>query len=219
MVRWSKKAEEAFFQLKRMLCSRLILKSPDFTKEFLVQTDASEVGLGAVLSQTHKGEEHPVLYISRKLAKHEKNYATIEKECLAIKWALEALKYHLLGRKFVLMTDHAPLQWMARNKESNGRITRWFLSLKTFNFSVVHRPGRCHGNADALSRKDVLFTVACQPRASEQRRGVCGIMRGRVLEGRYIALRWLEPDGHLLSTTKPKLPESTAAANETSSTL
>lgn len=78
LVKWNEEAAEAFSKLKMMLCTRPMLQSPDFTKE-------SEVGLGAVLSQTHKGEEHPVLYISRRLAKHENNYATIETECLAIK--------------------------------------------------------------------------------------------------------------------------------------
>lgn len=126
--------------------------APDFSKECVVQADASEMGLFAVLAQSTEGEEHPVLYLSRKLLPREKNYATVEKECLAIKWALETLKYYLLGRKFTLVTDHSPLHWMAKNKETNSRITKWFLSLQPFNFSVVHRPGRHHGNADALSR-------------------------------------------------------------------
>jgi len=85
--------------------------------------DASDVSLGAVLSQ------NPVLYIRRKLEKHEKNLSILEKECVGVKWALENLWYYLLGRKFVLVTDHALLQWMARNKETNRRVTQWFLNL------------------------------------------------------------------------------------------
>lgn len=87
MVKWSEKAEESFTQLKRALTSHPVLVAPNFKKYFIVHTDASEVGLGAVLSQTQVGEEHPVLYISRKLAKYEKNYSTLEKECLRVKWA------------------------------------------------------------------------------------------------------------------------------------
>lgn len=83
-----------------------------------------------------------------------KNYATVEKECLAIKWALETLKY--LGRRFTLVTDHSPLQWMAKNKETNSMVTRWFLSLQPFNFSVIHRTGQHHGNTDALSHRDAF---------------------------------------------------------------
>ena len=81
-------------------------------------------------------------YISRKLLSNENNYSTVEKEALAIKWALEKLRYYLLGREFTLVTDHAPLKWMASAKDSNARVTRWFLDLQDFRFQVDHRPGR-----------------------------------------------------------------------------
>ncbi|XP_067260366.1 uncharacterized protein [Chanodichthys erythropterus] len=87
-------------------------------------TDASDRGLGAVLSQEIEGEEWPVLYISRKLSKREAKYSTIEKECLAIRWAVLTLRYYLLGREFTLCSDHAPLQWLHRMKDTNARITR-----------------------------------------------------------------------------------------------
>lgn len=186
LVSWGPAAEEAFGDLKRALCAKPVLTAPDFDKEFVVQADASETGLGAVLTQLHGEEEHPVLYLSRKLLRCERNYATVEKECLAVKWALETLRYYLLGRRFTLVTDHAPLQWMARNKETNSRVTRWFLSLQPFNFSVLHRPGRRHGNADALSRRDAFWSSSALPGASGPRRGVCGITRGQVIEGRYV---------------------------------
>ncbi|KAL0200309.1 hypothetical protein M9458_003496, partial [Cirrhinus mrigala] len=126
--------------------------APDFNCPFLVQTDASDTGLGAVLSQVKDGEEHPVIYISRKLTKAEKNYAAVEKEALAVKWAVLELHYYLLGRRFTLITDHAPLQWMARAKETNARVTRWFLALQDFHFDVQHRSGASNANADGLSR-------------------------------------------------------------------
>lgn len=75
MVKWTQKAEEAFTSLKKALCSHPVLAVPDFNKEFVVQADALEVGLGAVLSQVQKGEEHPILYCSRKLLPHEKRYS------------------------------------------------------------------------------------------------------------------------------------------------
>ncbi len=115
--------------------------SPNFDLPFLLQTDASDRGLGAVLAQVVGGEERPVLYLSRKLSKRETRYSTVEKECLAIRWAVLTLRYYLLGREFTLCSDHAPLQWLHRMKDTNARITRWYLALQPFKFKVVHRPG------------------------------------------------------------------------------
>ncbi|KAG6940206.1 hypothetical protein G0U57_018709, partial [Chelydra serpentina] len=111
-----------------------------------------DVGLGAVLSQMVGDDEHPILFLSRKLLPRERKYAVVEKECLAVKWAIESLRYYLLGRRFTLVTDHAPLRWMHQNKDRNARVTRWFLSLQPFHFIVRHRSGIQHGNADGLSR-------------------------------------------------------------------
>ncbi|KAI2643107.1 Retrovirus-related Pol polyprotein from transposon 17.6 [Labeo rohita] len=151
-VVWSAEAEEAFQRVKKALTSEPVLRAPDFNRPFLVQTDASDTGLGAVLSQVTDGEEHPVIYISRKLTKPERNYAAVEKEALAVKWAVLELRYYLLGRRFTLITDHAPLQWMAKTKETNARVTRWFLALQDFHFDVQHRSGASNANADGLSR-------------------------------------------------------------------
>ncbi|CAM4599644.1 unnamed protein product [Caretta caretta] len=97
MVKWTDAAEKAFIDLRTALCSNPMLKAPDFNKEFILQTDASEVGLGAVLSQMVGDEEHPILYLSRKLLAREQKYAVVERECLAVKWAMETLCYYLLG--------------------------------------------------------------------------------------------------------------------------
>ncbi len=151
-VVWSPEAEKAFQRIKSALTEEPVLRAPDFGCLFLLQTDTSETGLGAVLLQVQEGEEHPILFISRKLTPAEKNCATVEKEALAIKWAVLELRYHLLGRKFTLLTDHAPLQWMARAKDTNARVTRWFLALQDFCFVVRHRAGASNANADGLSR-------------------------------------------------------------------
>lgn len=89
-----------------------VLCSPDFDKMFVLQTDAYEVGLGAVLKQEQGGELHPVAYLSRKLYPRETRYSVIEKECWALKWALDSFKYYLLGRDFLVETDHRALQWI-----------------------------------------------------------------------------------------------------------
>ena len=172
-VKWTDQTERAFNRLKTALCSETVLHTPDFSRRFVLQTDASEVGLGAVLSQIHDGMEYPVTFVSRKLLPHERNYATIEKECLAVKWAMEKLRYYLLGREFTVVTDHAPLKWMAHNKDKNARITRWFLHLQDFKFTVEHRAGKLHGNADAMSRREDCCWSVTPHRGSELRVGVC----------------------------------------------
>ena len=169
----------------------------DFAKPFLLHTDASQVGLGAVLSQVIEDEEHPVLYISRKLLKHEKNYATVEKEALAVKWAIHHLRYYLWGREFTLITDHAPLKWMSRNKDKNARVTRWFLELQDYRFKVEHRPGRSIPHADALSRMfEAEGSEASAPREMLGR-GVCGIAEGEALSGEPSAYQESHSEGRV----------------------
>ena len=217
-IKWSPEAGTAFQALKDALCQSPVLVTPDFKKPFLLYTDASSTGLGAVLSQAIDGEEHPVTYISRKLMKHEKNYATVEKECLAVKWAIHHLRYYLLGRRFTLITDHAPLKWMATNKDRNARVTRWFLELQNYCFDVEHRPGRRIPHADALSRLyEGLGSEVPRP-GVELSGGMCGVspadrrpgkpchpregqteggtaprpLLGRVVDGRYVPAVILE---------------------------
>ena len=193
-VTWSEAADRAFKTLREALCSEPVLITPDFNLPVIVHTDASEVGLGGVLSQVRAGEEHPITYVSRKLLPNERNYSTVEKEALAIKWCLEKLRYYLLGREFTLVTDHAPLKWMAGAKNTNARVTRWFLALQDFRFRVDHRPGREHANADALSRRDACLGGFPGDQGLEQTGGECGIpplkprperARGTVKDGVY----------------------------------
>lgn len=151
-VKWTSECEHAFQDLKSCLCKDPVLQSPNFDLPFVVQTDVSELGLGAVLLQGEGEDCHPVQYISRKLFPRETKYSTIEKEALAIKWALDTLKYYLVGKDFVLETDHRALQWLRRMRDTNARITRWYLSLQPFKFEVRYRAGVFNVMADFLSR-------------------------------------------------------------------
>ncbi len=151
-VWWTAECEEAFQRLKDSLCTEPILKSPDFDQLFTVQTDASDVGIGAALVQGEPGNLQPIAYISRKLLKHEVRYSVVEKECLAIKWAMDSLKYYLLWRKFTLEMDHCALIWLSNMKDTNSRITRWFLAMQPFDFVVQYRKGHENCAADFLSR-------------------------------------------------------------------
>ncbi len=135
--KWTKDCEDAFRSLIERLVKSPILAFPDFQKEFLLATDASGVGIGAVLSQLGEdGLEHPVAYSSRILQKHERNYSTIEKECLAIVWGIKEFKHYLYGRPFVVITDHSPLSYMYQSTTDSVRLQKWRLQLQQYVFEV-----------------------------------------------------------------------------------
>lgn len=99
-----------------------VLRTPDLSKEMIVQTDASNHGLGAVLSQIGEdNEEHPIVYISPKLFPREEKYSIVEKECLAVVWAIQTLGINLYGRKFILQTNHQALYWLNCMQTRNAR--------------------------------------------------------------------------------------------------
>ena len=99
--------------------------------------------------------EHPVAFASRKLLPREVNYAVVEKECLAIVWALRQFHVYLFGQEFTIETDHLPLSWLEKMKNHNARLTRWSLQIQPYKFVVKHRKGKDNGNADSLSRGSV----------------------------------------------------------------
>jgi len=143
---------KSFSRLKEIMLSYAVLRNPYFTKPFIIQTDASEVGVGAILSQQDtEGYDNPVAFFSRKLLLREQRFSTVEKECLAVKLGVEAFQVYLLGRKFVIQTDHRALQWLTKFKNHNSRLMRWSLALNPYLFQVQHRKGTDNANADALS--------------------------------------------------------------------
>ena len=150
---WTSEEKTSFEHLKELLMQSPILCCPDFNKPFILQTDASNHGLGAVLTQEQDGAEVAVAYASRQLKPSEENYATIQKECLAIVWAIKYFHHYLFGQShFTVITDHCPLQWIKTMKTKNQMIQRWICEIQGYSFSVKHRAGTTNGNADALSR-------------------------------------------------------------------
>ena len=126
---------------------------------FVVYTDASSTGVGAVLEQ----DNHVIAYASRALTKPEKQYSVIQRECLAVVYALKQFRHYLLGRSFTLVTDHAPLQWLSTQK-MEGLLCRWALALQEYDFQIMHRKCSQNGNADALSRcADTQLLVPAAP--------------------------------------------------------
>lgn len=153
--KWNQKAQEGFNTLRELLCKEPILQFPDPQKEFLLTTDASDYAIGGVLSQGTIGQDLPVAYASRVLNSAERNYATIEKELLAIVYCTNHFRPYLYGRHFTLVTDHQPLTWLHRVKDPTSRLMRWRLKLEEYNYSVIYKPGSINKNADALSRNPI----------------------------------------------------------------
>ena len=142
----------AFENLKEALIDSSVLKHPDCNSPFIVDKDASENSLGAVLLNIVNGVEYPVAFASRVLTPAECRYSTTKREALAIIQAMKWFKLYIWGTQFVLRRDHASLHWLFR-QNNDGMIFRMLQRLQEFNFQVVHRTGDKHGNADELSRQ------------------------------------------------------------------
>ena len=155
---WTEQQDKAFKELKDCLIRPPILAYPCFGQnsgEFVLDTDAStEKGIGAVLSQVQSdGTERVIAYGSRSLRPPERNYCATRLELLALVEFIHYYRYYLLGRKFRVRTDHHALQWLTSFKEPQGQVARWLEKLQEYDFEIVHRPGRNHVNADAMSRR------------------------------------------------------------------
>lgn len=150
---WTEEANMAFKTLKEKLSTAPVLTNPDYAKPFLIQCDASQHGVGAVIAQvSEEGEETPIAYMSQKLNKAQRNYSVTEQECLAAVLAIKKFRAYVEGHEFTLITDHASLKWLMRQTDLNGRLARWALKLQGFKFNIEHRKGSANVVPDALSR-------------------------------------------------------------------
>ncbi len=166
--RWSSAAEAAFAKLKRRFVSAPILIAPDPTRQFVVEVDASEVGVGAVLSQRASSDDkvHPCAFFSHRLSSAERNYDIGNRELLAVKLALEEWRHWLEGSgvPFVVWTDHKNLEYIRSAKRLNSSQARWALFFGRFDFSLSYRPGSKNIKPDALSR---IFDLSERPSSPE----------------------------------------------------
>ncbi|CAC5373255.1 unnamed protein product [Mytilus coruscus] len=145
------KCEEAFTRLKEVLTSPPILGYPIIGSKFILDTDASDKALGAVLSQEQDGQERVIAYMSKAMTKPEQSYCVTRKELLAV-CALRHFHSYLYGQPILIRTDYSAVSWMRNLKAPTGQVARWLQELGTYDLTVVHRPGLKHRNADAISR-------------------------------------------------------------------
>ena len=152
---WSDQCQRAFDKLKAILTSAPVLSAPDFNFPFKVAVDASDVAAGAVLLQEgDDGVDHPVCYFSRKFNNCQRNYSTIEKECLSLILALQHFEVYVTASNLpiVVFTDHNPLTFLHKLMGKNQRLIRWSLMLQEFNLDIKHIKGKDNLIADCLSR-------------------------------------------------------------------
>jgi len=144
---------EAFQLRKEKLTMAPILGMPQDKGIYCLDKNASDVGLGAVFSQEQNGQEVVLAYASRTLSQTERKYDVTRRELLVVVYGLKTYRQYLLGRHFVIRTDHSALQSLRRTTEPIGQQARWQTFIQQFNFVIMHRPGTKDRNADALSRR------------------------------------------------------------------
>ncbi|UYV82319.1 K02A2.6-like [Cordylochernes scorpioides] len=159
---WNQDCENAFVTLKGGLCSSPVLVYSQPGMRFVLDTDASNSGIGAVLSQVQDGEERVIEYYSKILTKPERNYCATRRELLAIVRSVEHFHRYLYGQDFLVRTDHAALTWLLHMKNPEGQVARWLEKLQQYHFQIRHRPGKRHHNADALSRRPCGSCKHCE---------------------------------------------------------
>ncbi|OWZ03214.1 Retrovirus Polyprotein [Phytophthora megakarya] len=156
---WGDEQRAAFERVKAVLTSKPLLVYQDFQLPFTLVTDASKVGLGAVLMQDQGNGLQPVSYASKVASETEANYGITELECLAVVWAIKLYRPYLYGQRFTIVTDHSALKWLMTSPNLAGKLHRWALTLQEFDFEVQYRPGSTNLVADALSRAPVVAAV------------------------------------------------------------
>lgn len=165
---WTDDCEAAFQKMKAKMMEAPVLAMPSDHGKFILDTDASGEAIGCVLSQVQDGVERVVCYGSRTCSNAEKNYDVTRRELLAIVYFLKSFRQYLLGRPFLLRTDHSALQWLRRTPLPIGQQARWLAIIEEFQFEIQHRAGTAHTNADAMSRRPHRVDTIQELRTAER---------------------------------------------------
>ena len=177
---WTHECDVAFHRLKQVMSQAPVLAYPTSEGAFVLDTDASNTGIGAVLSQKQGGEERVIAYFSRSLKKSEQQYCVTRKELLALVTAVRHFHHYVYGRRFKVRRDHGALRWLMNFKNPEGQTARWIETLGIYDLEVEHRQGRNHGNADGLSRRPCDNCSHCE--RSEKKDRVEGDGEGKEVE-------------------------------------
>jgi hypothetical protein len=140
-VRWTAVEQRAMREIQDALLAAPTLVCDDDECQLELKTDASKLGLGAVLSRVDTDGERPITFISRGTSSAEQNYCSNELECCALVWALGKLRHHLYGRRFTVWTDNIALKWLHSKKDVEGKLARWILALQDYDIDVRHLKG------------------------------------------------------------------------------
>lgn len=190
---WTPSCQEAFDTLKRLLTEAPVLAFPQFGQGFVLETDASGTGLGAVLAQEQPdGSVRPVAYASSTLQPHERNYGVTELEALGVMWAIKHFRHYLYGSRCDVFTDHEAPKTLLNTPHPSGKLARWGLAIQELDLHTHYRPGGKNQNADALSRypcgmpdqeqDGILHVAALQPGVAPAKGGEADIAKTQQAE-------------------------------------
>jgi transposase InsO family protein len=160
---WTEEADKALREIKERLISAPVLSPPDFDQPFVVQTDASDSGVGGTLTQVQNEQEKVIAYFSKKLTACQKRYAATERELLAVVLSIEHFRPYIEGAPFTVMTDCSALTWLRNMKvDGSNRLSRWALKLQSCDMKVIHKKGKYNTVPDALSRAFEVNAVSTE---------------------------------------------------------
>lgn len=214
---WNEACQEAFETLKKELIGADVMGYPmNEAGTFTLDVDASDIGIGGILHQIQDGRERVIAYASRSLNKAEKNYCITEKELLAVRFFVEYFCQYLLGRRFVVRTDHQALVWLFKLKEPSGKVARWIEILSQYDFAIEYRPGHKQAHCDALSRCENPHDCDCPNQDTDEplKYGPCKKCLKRAQDMALETSSCLSKDAIILQEKQPKVGDSEAGQSE-----
>ncbi|CAF1302602.1 unnamed protein product [Didymodactylos carnosus] len=223
---WGPEEKHAFEIIKNRLTEAPVLHHPEHKLPFIIATDASQVGIGAVLMQIKDKSKgpHPIAFMSRKLNAQQQNWSTIERECYAVLEAVRLWDSYVSGNEFIVQTDHHPLCWLQQKFSKNAKLNRWRMDLQGYTMEIIHVSGKCNPVADCLSRFPVDSPINVDKPIIMN---PIGVQVDRLLDGntcssvnvitRAMAKKVAHPP-HLILKNPTTAQQSTPALQTTSST-